>query len=334
MALTAIELANRLRAEQRLEQQWIGRHFETLEDGHFSAVAISDEECWLAPYPEFSLTIYRGQNRYVEPCLPSLHRAHPNKIERLIERIRAAEFELLLSEHPALMDFSTWSVEGLRPRIDYEGIAQHYGLKTDLLDFTSNPLVAAFFACCQYDRNARGFRPITQPGPSGIIYRYVPVSYMDLEKSRPFVVGLQPLRRPAEQYAWCVRLPHRTSLHSQRVVSAFSFVHDPQVSWKIFQDFEGGAKLFPDDSVSAKASAIASASTFSRDAFSLAMTRYGQHMKERSTLNDLARHGIQITRIREISFTQAEIEGATVEWNERRSDLISRIHWRRAFYPQ
>lgn len=334
MALTAIELANKLREEQRLRQQWFEHHFEALEDDHFSAVAISDEECWLAPYPEFSLTVYRGQNQYVEPCLPLLHRAHPNKIERLIERIRAAEFELLVSEHPAIVDFSTLSIVGLRPRIDYEGLAQHYGLKTDLLDFTSNPLVAAFFACCAYDKMAGEFRPITRPGPPGIIYRYDPVCYMDLETSSPFVVGLQPLRRPGEQYAWCVRLPHRISLHSQRVVSAFSFVHDPQVSWKIFQDFEGGAKLFPDDPVSTKASAIASTSNFSHDAFSLAMARYGQHMKERSTLNDLARHGIQITRNQEISFTQAEIEGAAAEWNERRPDLISRIHWRRAFYPQ
>lgn len=333
MALTALELANRLRAEQRLGQQWIDGHFEAVEDGHYSAVAISDEECWLAPYPEFSLTIYRGQNQYVEPCLPSLHRAHPNKIERLIERIRAAEFQLLLSDHPAVTDFSNWSVERLRPRIDYEGLAQHYGLKTDLLDFTSNPLVAAFFACCHYDRGAGGFRPITQPGPPGIIYRYNAILDMELDKPRPLVVGLQPLRRPAEQYAWGVRLPHRISLNSQRVVSAFSFVHDPQVSWKIFQDFEGGAKLFPDDVVAVKTSAIASTSNFSREAFSLAMTKYGQHMKERSTLNDLARHGIQITTTREISFTQTEIAGAAVEWNNRRSDLISRIHWRRVFYP-
>jgi hypothetical protein len=338
MRVTALELAKRLREEQESQHRWAEQHFDTLDDGHFMAVAMNDKECVLSPYPEFAGLIYRGQKQYYEPCLSSLYRTSRSKIDRLLARIRVAEFQLLLFDHPAVVDFSDWSVMGLRFRIDYEGLAQHYGLETELIDFTSNPFVAAFFACCEYDNDSHEYRPIMRAGQEGIIYTYLAdadiADAAGPEQPHSSAVGLQPLPRPAEQYAWCYRLPKRASLNSRRFVSSFPFIHDPKVSIKIFEHFEGGTKLFPYDPVSEKAREIASTKKLSRSAFYLAMARYGQRMREQSTLNALSRKGIEIVDDREIVFTEAEKAKTEKEWNERRPDLISRINWRKACYPE
>ncbi len=338
MRVTALELAKRLREEQESQHRWAKQQFDTMDDGHFMAVAMNEKEYVLAPYPEFSAFIYRGQKQHYEPCIASLYRTSPNNIGRLIARIRVAEFQLLLSDHPAVIDFSSWSAMGLRFRIDYEGLAQHYGLETELIDFTSNPFVAAFFACCEYDKASNNkYRPILRAEQDGIIYSYLAAADIadPVGPEQPYscAVGLQPLPRPAEQYAWCYRLPKRASLNSRRFVTCLPFIHDRKVSTDLFENFEGGAKLFPYDPVSEKAREISLTKRLSKGAFHLAMTKHGQRMKEQSTLNALRRKGIQIIDGREIVFTEAEKAEIEKEWNERRADLIARIHYRRACYP-
>lgn len=333
--LTALQVAQKLREEQESQLRWAQRHFETLQDGHFTAIAISKKECVLAPYPDFSANIYRGQTQHYEPCLSSLYRGSPSAIEIFVERIRVAEFELLLSDHPAIVDFSSQSVMGHHYRVNYEALAQHYGLRTELFDFTSDPFVAAFFACCEYHIDQQEYRPILQPRPPGIIYSLNAALDVATKPEAPhsFAVGLQPLRRPAEQYAWCYCLRDPNSLNSQGFVSSHKFAHNPQVSKIILEKFEGGAKLFPYDPVSEKAHEIAVANRFSEAAFALAMERYGQNMEEQSTLKKIAQEGIQIVGDREIIFSQSELESMRHEWNSRRREFMSRIHYRLVYGP-
>jgi hypothetical protein len=334
--VTAFELAERLQNEQRLELAWAQQHFETIDDGHFIAVAVNDYECTLVPYPEFAATIYRGQNEHYEPCLSSLYRTPHGWIDRLIAGIRIVEFQLLLSEHPAVVDFCNWSVMGHRLRIDYEGLAQHYHLETELIDFTSNPLVAVFFACCEYSKDSREYRPIMRAEKEGVIYTFNAAAEISTrpEESYLSAVGLQPLPRPAEQYAWGYRLPGGASLNSRPFVLAFSFAHDPKSSVKIFEYFEGGTKLFPLDPVENKARQLAAANRFSKEAFLLALTRCGESMEEQFILNALHRKGVEIVDVREIMFTETEKAEMERKWIERRDDLNSRIHWRRVCYPE
>lgn len=334
MRPSVLELVDRLLVEQKIQLRWAEQHFNTIEDGHFSAIAINDDECVLAPYPEFSAIIYRGQGQYYEPALPSLYRKPLSPVEIMAERIRVAEFELLLHGHPAIADFNSERIMNLRLRVDYEGLAQHYHLKTELLDFTTNPLVAAFFACCEYDEITHEYRPIMEARHEGVFYTLnTAFEISDEQELFSSVVGLQPLSRPGDQYAWGYRLAKGVSLNDRRFVMTIHFAHDPKMAKKIFEYFDGGAKLFPYDPVAEKAWEIAQAKKLSKKAFLLAKSRYGQDIDEQSLLADLTRKGLEIVDTQHISFTSAEKVQIETHWKSRKADLLSRIHWRRALYP-
>ncbi|SHL00374.1 FRG domain-containing protein [Desulfatibacillum alkenivorans DSM 16219] len=334
MTTTARDIINKLIQQQAIQQQWAAQHFEIMEDGHFSAIAINGKQCVLAPYPEFSALIYRGQNQYYEPCKSSLYRTSLSKIERFIAEMRIAEFHILLSSHPAVIDFASWSVMGLRIKIDFEGLAQHFGLATQLIDFTSNPLIAAFFACCEYDRKSKSYKPILQSTQKGVFYTYFEAADVG-DPTGPkiphsSIVGLQPLRRPAEQYAWCYRLPKRASLNSRPFLTCTPFLHDRRVSIKVFERFEGGEQLFPSDPLAEKALHISLTKKFSQNAFQMAMAKHGKKMKQGSTLNALKRKGIAIINTPTVAFSETEQQEISKDWDARKPYLFSRIHFRKA----
>ena len=333
MLPTLLEVVRQLKTEQNNAERWAKQHFQTVEDGCFSARAINQEEFILAPYPEFGALIYRGQNQFYEPCLPSLGREKPTKVERLINTVRLAEFELLLANHPAVQDCQQWSLMGLRFKVDYEALAQHYLLKTGLLDFSSNPVVAAFFACSEFNYDEQTYRPIlSDRRPPGVLYRLNAAADISVRYDNPYsgTVGFQPLRRPAEQYAWSYRLPKRASLNSQRFLSIYEFIHSPKDSIAVFEVFEGGTKLFPHDIVSVKAQQVIATKRLSREALELAISRSKSTWKKHSAMNAFARKGVEVTDKSEIMFSPQELVEMRSDWDTRRPDLISRIRWRLA----
>ncbi|HLA70592.1 MAG TPA: FRG domain-containing protein [Steroidobacteraceae bacterium] len=91
--------------------------------------------------------IYRGENSSEYSLRPKFGR-------KLVEPYKAASgkaFPAPAHEQPMLTEFKRFAAPHLSTRPedewDWLAIAQHHGLATRLLDWTSNILVAAYFAC-------------------------------------------------------------------------------------------------------------------------------------------------------------------------------------------
>lgn len=97
-------------------------------------------------YGEGDFRLFRGQP-CSGPLLPNIARKHPERNtskreKEMLEELRRRGTLFIARE----MD--DW---------DLMVYAQHFGMATRLLDWTSNPLAALWFACCDANKKASGF---------------------------------------------------------------------------------------------------------------------------------------------------------------------------------
>lgn len=112
----------------------------------------------LAVGQEFSYWLYRGQIRDWPTCTPSLSRLSTQ--QQLLELARTVAFEEVIESHPLVAKFREIQFLNASLFVDPSGIAQHYGLCTDMLDLTCNFMVASFFATCEFNSQQGRYRPI------------------------------------------------------------------------------------------------------------------------------------------------------------------------------
>ena len=85
--------------------------------------------------------LYRGQATKFN-LIPAIARNNPSSNIADVERKRIQQLQLLGASHPEIASSST---------IDLLVAAQHHGMKTRLLDWSSSALVALWFACSDKD---------------------------------------------------------------------------------------------------------------------------------------------------------------------------------------
>ena len=108
--------------------------------------------------------LFRGEIQNFHHSLPSLNRIINNvtdekekELLRVIAYMRKWLFVRLIWK---LNIVRYWAAK--LSDVNYDALAQHYGLPTHLMDLTNDFRAALFFATCKYDARTDSYRPLTQ----------------------------------------------------------------------------------------------------------------------------------------------------------------------------
>ena len=105
--------------------------------------SFNDFETRIKKYRKKKYILFRGQS-CDEPLLPKIGRGSVSNIEQ-IEREIISDFKSLSIPYRDFVPQNDW---------DYLAQAQHYGLRTRLLDWTSSPLIALWFTLCKKEEGS------------------------------------------------------------------------------------------------------------------------------------------------------------------------------------
>lgn len=286
---------------------------------------------------EFSLHAYRGQPEEHVPCLATLGRLKRPE-EQLLALCRNAAFEDAIGEHPFVRITEQSKFLGYPLRVDTQGLAQHYGLATDLLDFTSNFDVASFFATCRWDHEVGEYMPIVHSESPGVIYRISPAFFMGTDLGAEFeIVGWQPLKRPEQQRAFGLKLKRGQDLGTLPTVQMVKFHHCAKISHRIWKAFDKGRALFPNDTAAELAEQAQRLKEFTRQQINRAWVRLDNWNRNHTTPKYRraveAGSGIRITETTILTWNGLEVERDESQLTSQLRDVLDNVRNRHALYP-
>lgn len=234
--------------------------------------------------------LYRGQGGYYGRCLPTIYRQQLTDDELFVEKVRIAEFRLFLEQFDVTQRF-----ENSHYQVDYVGLAQHYGLKTDVLDVTNSIEVAMFFAMCDYDSDTDSYKPKHEDKQYvGYLYAILanensndPHNSFGVYSDKLKVIGLQPFKRPGRQNGFAYHVG------SEGLISGYlySFNYTKDDSIEIFNYFHAGEYLWCKDDIVDVAKTIAKTTTFSSEAVRLATKMFDATMSVTKRIDRLRKAG-------------------------------------------
>lgn len=317
-----------------INQQIVRDH----EIGFEAVMTGNGNEKILIPEDGNVVYLFRGQNQEYIPCFPSLFRVSPRPLsiaEIFAWRMRLMVFKSMLDSHPLVSSF----FKRHNFRLDYEGLAQHYGLSTSVLDLTSNLDIALFFAMCWYDRDNDCYHAFDDGlVHEGILYVFCPIlaneptpcrikEYMSTNITP---IGLQPFLRPAKQkgYALHIREGKSTKCWAYR----FKFTNEDSLS--IFNQFHQGRDLWIDDILAIKTKQIKAINHFSFSVFNEAFSRYRPAGYSKTRLKrELIKEGFGLSKDMEmVFFTNKECAEFINKWNSEDGENFCAVIGRKPWY--
>lgn len=228
------------------------------------------EKLYLWPTALTHTYLFRGQEQFYERCVPSLFRQEElTPMDIFINQVRLEEFKLMLQQYPQVRYF-----EDIGVVVDYKGLAQHYGIETDVLDLTSSIDVALFFAMCSYDSDSHEYYPKTDSSKQyiGYLYAYPYFFHMafgnNLQREVKLMpIGLQPFKRPGLQRGFALHF----SPGEQFVAPIYSFTYTAYDSQEIFSKL---SHIFEEDDLAKVSRRISKSETLSTDALAITCARH------------------------------------------------------------
>jgi hypothetical protein len=281
--------------------------------------------------------VYRGQVQEFAPCVPGLGRLEHLE-EKLVAICRNVAFEDAISVHPYVNYCAKLAFNGHSLHIDYQGLAQHYGFHTNMLDVTSNFDVAMFFACCEWNPNEGCYLPVSTRAQPGVIYGVPPALFSmgEFQLGAEFsFVGWQPLQRPAQQRAGAFTLrPGQCFTKLPGVMKAY-FRHDKDVAEKVWRAFDGGSALFPNDEA-AELSRIAQnldvvTETQLARAWQMLEKWEGKSFKKKRRKNTLKGSGLKIVKKAPLNWDRYNLPSMPEKLHARLNSELDNIRFRWAY---
>ena len=267
----------------------------------------------LFPTSLSTFTLMRGQNNYYQECKATLHRQSMSDEELLIKRIQTAEFLALLSTHPVFRELQQ------NYAVEYLAIAQHYGFDTEYLDITNNKWVAAFFACCQYNKETGLYTPIDESYSNGIGVFYVsnddmPMSFFE----KMHIVGFQFFQRPTKQFSMVYHMDAKENFDDNPNFKRIVFRHNIVASKQVYDLSYKQRRFFPNDMLAQKANIIRDAHyEYSKYAFEICRAFGWTKMDDEELSDILMKNGYNYhdNKYMKVGFTEDELKCDIENWN-------------------
>lgn len=316
-----------------LDNSEIGCLFPTYrQEGQFEAIRMPDGRSILYPCAIAFNVFYRGQSEYHEVAQPSLYRNDMSEAKRFVERVRYEELKRCIKSSPLtnifqngiFLTYPDGGQKKLELSVDAVALAQHYGIKTELMDLTTDKFVAAFFATTECKNGV--YTPIADNREKpGVFYRFSDTSVFGMYYSPKLrAVGLQPFSRPGEQKGLVYEMKPEENFNDA-VISKDFFTHNSQIASFIFNYMNRSQKLFPKSPLESHADAILHSKELSRDAFDTAKREFYPETSENILISYLRETGISIVDGKDFSFSDAEKQQCLASWEMDKDKILSKI---------
>lgn len=226
--------------------------FNKGNDENFIMTKLQSGRYVLKPNLKNRKFLFRGEPESYLSCKPNLFRKS-EQTYYLEELIKGQEMCLLMLSHPLvqLLDIGIDLCDNIYQfEMNLYGLTQHYYNKTNLIDLTSKPEVALFFALTKYDSQKDTYTPIMDNNYNeGSIYYYT-LDITDFKCTPLRTIGLQVFNRSGRQYGFLYECTKTTEFNNLKQVNIVKFKHNPEISKNFFDKFNGGRDLFPEDILS------------------------------------------------------------------------------------
>ena len=296
----------------------------------YIVIRIGDGKFRLMPGPEFSPRLYRGQNRYYPDCKPSVYRKKQYP-EYILNKIKLFEFIKLIGSSPIVELMRNLKIMEHSFSMDFHGLAQHYELETEMLDFTRSKDIAMFFALCAKNETTNCYEPILDETREVVIYS-LDIKKMIDSGERVNIIGMQPLLRPFKQKACSILLAIKDNLNTKSYIAYTKIKVDKKEAIRYYEMFDGGRALFPDEVVNNKVYEIKKSKVIDREVvdFMFRNNIFPKNVNNEKDLMQLLKgEKIEVTdKTTELSFSQNETSTMINRWRETEKVLMAKIRLR------